>query len=175
MEIKSVTVEKLFSLERYNNERIGLTANISEGENANKAVAQLFLQITGIEDVFAIYRKVIDQTEEAERKVNYYTSRVDNVKEEMAKMKISMEELTEIINKGGDVSDERLKHACHAKSYKDVKEQLEREQKTLADAQTQLTELKTLKDTIKSRIAEGVFNTDGLKVPYIRSESEYYG
>lgn len=56
MEIKTVSVDKLFSLGNYNNERISLTADISKGESAEGVVAQLFLKITSIEDVFSMYR-----------------------------------------------------------------------------------------------------------------------
>jgi hypothetical protein len=175
MEIKQVSVDKLFSLGNYNNERIGLTANLSDGEDAGKAIAQLFLQITGIEDVFAMYRRAIDETEEATRRVESWKCRIENTKCELGKMKISMEELTAIISKGGEVADERLQHACRSKSYKDVKEQLEKEQKHLADNEKTLIEIKTLKEELKRRISEGVFNTDGLSVPLIPNESVYYG
>jgi len=36
MRIKEVYLEKLFSLEKYNNERIGLHADIANNENADE-------------------------------------------------------------------------------------------------------------------------------------------
>jgi predicted RNase H-like nuclease (RuvC/YqgF family) len=175
MEIKTVGVDKLFSLGNYNNERISMTANISEGENAEAVTAQLFLKITSIEDFFSMYRKVIDETDSVERQICHLNGRIEITQSELGKMKITLEELNEAINKGGDVTEERLNHACRSKSYKQVKEQLEREQAEREAYKKALDELKTLRSTLKERITKGVFNTDGLNVPIIPNESVYYG
>lgn len=175
MEIKTVTVDKLFSLGNYCNERIGFTANIAESEDPQAAAAQLFLKITQVEDFFNMYRQVIDETNRAENSIVHLKRRIENTTAEVGRMKITIEELNATIAQGGDVTEERLNHACRSKSYKQVKEQLDRETTELSAYEQALTELKSLRDTLKGRIAQGVFNTDGLTVPQLRSESEYYG
>ncbi len=174
MEIKTVGVDKLFSLGNYNNERISMTATVSEGENADSVVAKLFLKVTSIEDMFSTYRKIVDQTDDSERRIAMQNERVENLKREITDMKIKIDELNDIVNKGGDVSEERLNHACRSKSYKDLKEKLQSEQDQLSYYQTAFAKYKEIRDTIKQRITEGVFNTDGLDIPVLPTESRYY-
>ncbi|MEM3617282.1 MAG: hypothetical protein QXJ31_05150 [Candidatus Bathyarchaeia archaeon] len=59
MKIKEVRIEKLFSLENYNNERIGFVAEVEEGENADAVAGQLFLKIMNVEDCLQTYRDVL--------------------------------------------------------------------------------------------------------------------
>jgi hypothetical protein len=59
MKVKEVYLEKLFSLEKYNNERIGFRAEVSENEDSDKVAGELFFKIMEIEDCLNVYRNVL--------------------------------------------------------------------------------------------------------------------
>lgn len=173
MDIKTVSVDKLFTLGNYCNERIGLTANVAEGESAELVASQLFLKITNIEDVFATYRNLISHIEMVEEQLHHSETQLTYSERELADMKISIDKLNEIISKGGEVSDERLQHACKSKSYKDVKATVESNRESVESKRQLLADLKTIKTTIQDRITKGNFSLEGLDIPVIKREAFY--
>ena len=60
-------VEKLFSLEKYNNERFGFVAELAETDDPDKVFAELYQKILSIEDFLDAYRRVNDRIETVDR------------------------------------------------------------------------------------------------------------
>ncbi len=47
MKVKEVEYSRLFNLENYNNERIGLRVAIDDNEDADAVIGQLFFKVRG--------------------------------------------------------------------------------------------------------------------------------
>jgi hypothetical protein len=58
MKIKEVEYSRLFNLADYQNERIGFKAEITDSENPNEVIGQLFFKVLEVENVFQKYREL---------------------------------------------------------------------------------------------------------------------
>lgn len=168
MRIKEVRFEKLFSLAKYNNERIGFTAEIGKGDNPDKVVGQLHFKILDVEDCLCAYRRVINKIDYASEKFERTRSNLMDTEQRIKQTKIEIEELVEQ-SRTGDV-DARLKHACSGQSYKILCENLEAQKKQLEEANIQLKKLVSAKETLRGRIKNGNFSLEDVDIPKARSE-----
>jgi hypothetical protein len=171
MEITEVKFEKLFSLERYNNEKIGLTASISKGDNANQVMSEIILRVLAVEDCLKLYRAICD----SETRYTYEVARLEKVvletRGEIGQMKASIDSLAKQAE-GGDV-DAKLKHACSGRSYKALQEDLLRQDEELLQKRGQLAKATGAREEMKQRIKQGKFVDKDLDLPKLYTEQQY--
>jgi chromosome segregation ATPase len=156
MKVKEVYFEKLFSLEKYCNERIGFRAEVSENENPDKVAGELFFKIMEIEDCLNAYRNVLTDVDIVSRRIAERQHDIIRIKKEMADLKTSIEELARLSEKG-DV-DAKLRHACNQRSYKQLSEQLQNYENELAELNEKHKKRIAIKEELRNRIKNGVFN-----------------
>jgi len=161
--VKEVRFEKLFSLAKYNNERIGFTAEVEEGENPNAVTGQLHFKILAIEDCLNAWRRVLSGVEYAVSEVENTEGYIRETKSQMKRMKVEIAELVAKAEKG-DV-DSRFRHACSRDSYKKLTEDLVRQEENLEKWNRNLELFVNAKHTLKQRIKEGNFSLAGVEIP----------
>jgi uncharacterized protein YaaN involved in tellurite resistance len=169
--IRSVTYERLFTLTQYNNERISLTAEIEDKENPDIVFGKLFHKATQVHKFFAYYRSVLTQLDYAQEEIRRSESQLASIERGIEDQKISIAELTEKL-KEGDLSDERMRHACAGQSLKSLNEQLEREKHNLAGRFKRKAELETFLSEIDKRVKEGNLTLENLKLPSLRLDTQ---
>jgi DNA repair exonuclease SbcCD ATPase subunit len=169
MKVKEVYFEKLFSLEKYCNERIGFRAEVSENENPDKVAGELFFKIVEIEDCLNAYRNVLTDIDIVSRRIAERKHDIIHIKKEMADLKTSIEELARLSEKG-DV-DAKLRHACDSRSYKQLSEQLENYENELAELNEKHKKLIAIREELRNRFKNGVFNLHGIDYPIKLTES----
>jgi DNA repair exonuclease SbcCD ATPase subunit len=160
MKVKEVYFEKLFSLERYCNERIGFRAEVSENENPDKVAGELFFKIMEIEDCLNVYRNVLTDIDVVSRQIVERQHDIARIKKEIADLKTTIEELARLSEKG-DV-DAKLRHACNSRSYKQLSEQLKNYENELAELNEKHKRLVAIKEELKIRFRNGVFTLHGI-------------
>jgi len=171
MKVKEVYFEKLFSLEKYNNERIGFRAEVSENDNADKVAGELFFKIMEIEDCLNVYRNVLIDIDYVGGNFEDKRHDITRIRNQMAQMKTTIEELARLGEKG-DV-DAKLRHACETKSYKELSEQLQVSERQLEELDDKIKKLVAIKEDLRERIKKGNFSLDGINYPTI-PRRQYY-
>jgi len=171
MKVKEVYFEKLFSLEKYNNERIGFRAEVSEGEDSDKVAGELFFKIMEIEDCLNVYRNVLVDIDYVAGNFEDKRHDITRIRNQMAQMKTTIEELARLGEKG-DV-DAKLRHACETKSYKELSEQLQLSERQLEELDDKIKKLVAIKEELRERIKKGNFSLDGINYPTI-PRRQYY-
>ncbi|RLI81556.1 hypothetical protein DRP04_05860 [Archaeoglobales archaeon] len=63
VKVREISYSRLFNLENYNNERIEFRAEIEDGQDENKAMAELFFKVLQVENSFAMYREFMRKVE----------------------------------------------------------------------------------------------------------------
>ncbi len=164
MKVKEVKFEKLFSLEKYNNERIGFVAEVEEGEDADKVVAELHFKILDIEDCLQAYRNILSDLDYAAERFQDEQWQVKSLEKEIADMKVRIEEISERLARGELSVDDKLRHACDRQSYRDMQEQLERHKETLKKWDEKVEQLTKAKVELRERIKNGNFSLEGIEI-----------
>jgi DNA repair exonuclease SbcCD ATPase subunit len=162
--IKEVKFEKLFSLEKYHNEKIGCTAIVNDGENADKTMADIILKVMDVEDCLSTYRELLSREERANYEVKSTENSIENLEDQIKTMKVKIEEITQAVKKGADV-DERLHHACSSRSYKELKEQLNTYKDRLKKEAVIAEVAMKNRIALRERIKVGNFSLEGIDVP----------
>lgn len=162
--IKEVKFEKLFSLEKYHNEKIGCTAIVNDGESADKTMANIILKVMDVEDCLSTYRELLSIEERATYEVKSTTQSIENTEDQIKTMKVKIEEITQAVKKGGDV-DERLQHACSSRSYKELKEQLSNYKERLKKQSVVADQAMKNRIALREQIKAGNFSLEGIDVP----------
>jgi chromosome segregation ATPase len=173
MKVKEVYLEKLFSLEKYNNERIGFRAEVSENENPDKVAGELFFKIMEIEDCLQIYRNILSDLDYATERFQNEQENVRDLEKRLKDMKVKIEEISQRLAKGELDVDEKLRHACDRESYKKMQEDLAghfEQMKRFDELVKQLTEAKV---QLRDNIRNGNFSLSGINVP-IMPRMRYY-
>ena len=163
MKVKEVHFEKLFSLEKYNNERIGFTAEIEEGESPDKVAGELHFKILAIEDCLSKYRHILSWIDYASGEVEQNAASVRNTTEHMRKLKVDIAELAAKAEKGE--VDAKLKHACSGESYKQLQENLQGFEEKCEKWDKKLVALVKAKQELRERIKNGDFTIEGIDIP----------
>ena len=171
MKIKEVYFEKLFSLEKYNNERIGLHAEVEQGEDADKVIGELNMKIVDVEDCLETYRRLLLGIDYSSRQFDDTQTTIRHTKERMKDMKLTIEQLA-LQGEKGDI-DARLRHACERDSYKRLSESLAGNEEVLEEIDKKMKQLIKIKDTLKQRIKDGIFKIDDLNIPKIQQRYYY--
>jgi len=171
LKITEVRVEKLFSLEKYNNEKFGLTAQVEEGEDPDKVLAELNFKILAIEDCLEAYRRLQNDEDYVVSNIESAESNIAHCKSQIKNMTVKIEELLQQAEKG-DV-DARFRHACERESYKSIKERLLAEEQNLKDLNVNLKKIIAVKEELKKRIKEGKFSLENIDVPKLRRQHYY--
>ena len=156
MKIKEVRFEKLFSLEKYENERIGFTAEVEEGENAEKVAGELHFKIVGIEDCLNAYRTCLNGVDYASREFEGKQEQIQHLQNQISEMGVTIEELYRQAEKGN--VDAKLQHACSRQSYKQLQEQLIQYKEDLEKWDNTVKKLVKAKDILQERIKNGNFS-----------------
>jgi len=170
MKIKEVRFEKLFSLEKYHNERIGFTAEVEEGENAEKVAGELHFKIVSIEDCLNAYRTCLNDVDYASREFEDKQEHIQHLQNQISEMKVTIEELYRQAEKGN--VDAKLQHACSRQSYKQLQEQLVQYKKYSEEWDNTLKKLGKAKDILQERIKNGNFSLEGMDIP--KPRRHYY-
>ena len=165
MKIKEVRFEKLFSLEKYHNERIGFVADVNDNDNPQKVAGELFFEIMNIEDCLNTYRNLLYHEGMLASEISNIEEGIARTKQHMAEMKTKVEELSAKIDKGGDVSEEKLRHACESKSYKQLKSELNERENSLSKANELFKQTVKATEELKNRIKKGNFSLEGIEQP----------
>ena len=170
MKVKEVYFEKLFSLEKYNNERIGLRAEVEQGEDADKVIGKLNLKIADVEECLETYRRLLSEIYYASQQFDDKQTTIRHTQERMKDMKITIEQLIQQGEKG-DI-DAKLRHACERDSYKQLSESLARNEEELKQIDQKMKQMIKVRDILKQRIKGGIFKIDDLDIPKI--QHHYY-
>lgn len=170
MKVKEVTYRRLFTLDDYNNETIGMIATVEEGENPDIVTGQLFQKVCGIEEVLETYRKLLDAEKRAASRLARAEGSVENIKQNIEQQKISLSELDAAIKSGDAVSQDRFRRACSARSIEDLNKDLEKAKTSARIAQQQLDKATKSKKDLKARISQGNFTVEGLELPEFEPE-----
>jgi len=169
MKVTTVRYERLFSLERYHNERISFEARLDEGESEDKAVGELFFKVAEIEDIFQAYRNCLDAMERNGHEIDYDTGRIAELERRIAEMKVSIEKLA----KGEP--DERLRAACDRESLKSLRAQLEHHREDLEKHEREKATLTKQLQELRTKIKEGDFSpNETVKTLLKTSHAEIY-
>lgn len=163
MKITEVRMEKLFSLARYNNERIGFTANVGPMDNPDQVAAKLHLKIMCLEKCLDINRRLISLVHNRTQQFRSYNERIETETKQINDTKVTMEELIKAADKG-DV-DSRLKHACSRTSLKSMKEELEKMKEGRLRVKTALEVASKALNILTKRIKSGTFDLTDLELP----------
>jgi predicted nucleic acid-binding Zn-ribbon protein len=169
MKIKEVRIDKLFSLEKYNNERIGFTVEVTEQDNADQITGELYFKICNIEDCLETYRRLLQDIDTAAAKFEDTRSIIRRIENQITNMKTTIAELLAKAEKG-DI-DAKLKHACDTQSYKQLTDQLKDYQAKLKYFDEIHGKLVEAKEELKRRIKQGNFSLYGLDIPILSRES----
>lgn len=172
MEVSEVSYERLFSFERYNNERIGFRVKLDGEENADEAIGKLYLKVLAVEDCLQAYRQCLGDIESSEHQIERYQSEIVRFSGNIADMKISIKELVEKIEKGED--DARIRHACDARSLKSLENQLKVAQEFLQKEKQKLNKLGKQREILVERIKSGNFSLEGIDIKPHRSYEDFY-
>lgn len=172
MRIKEVRFEKLFSLAKYNNERIGFVAEVEEGENADKVAGELHFKILAIEDCLNAYRRILNRLESFVSQFESKKRDIKRLQKDIVEKKIHIEEVAKRLQKGELDVDEKLRHACDRESYKDMKKRLEEYQAEANKLDGEIQRLVESKEELSSRIKQGNFSVEGIEIP--RAPRHYY-
>jgi len=173
MEITEVKFEKLFSLERYNNEKIGLTSSVSKADNPDQVMAELILRVLTIEDCLKLYRQLCETEQYYSNEVARWERQIEQTKSQIAEMKASIDTLAKKIEETGDV-DDKLRHACSGRSYKTLQTDLQRYEDELSRAKGQVVKATNAREEMKQRIKVGKFTDKDLDLPKIIHSDQYY-
>jgi chromosome segregation ATPase len=168
--LKDIKIEyaRLFSFGKYENERIGFTCEIGEREDSKAILGDLYLNVCNIENVLQTYRFLERELIELKESVEGISNDCQRDVDEIARMKVNIDEITKLIESGKADSDQRLRHACDRQSFKDVKERLEKRQHDLAEAQKELKSTETTLENLKCRIKTGDFSLEELGIKKAR-------
>ena len=154
MKVKEVRVEKLFSLESYNNERIGFVAELSDAEDEGKVVAELFFKICQIEACLNAYRYIARSHCLALETYRSDRLAVDQLKREAEELKAELEKTADEL--------ERVQKLIRLKR---LTEDLKAREERLARAEEELSRLERAREELKRRIKNGEYTLEGLGVP----------
>jgi chromosome segregation ATPase len=151
LRVKEVRFEKLFSLEGYNNERIGFTVELSEAEDENKVIAELFFKVCRIEECLNAYRRLLRKKSQLEGEYDYVKQELERDREALKKLEIEAE------SAAGEV--------WMAKSLElsKLKREIEGEEKRLEEVEVELGEVNRALDELKSRMKSGEFELKGVE------------
>ena len=95
MKVREIGYSRLFNLENYNNERIEFRAEIEDGQDENKAMAELFFKVLQIENSFAMYREFLRRVEELDNEIARVKQRLKRDYIELYKIEAERAELDE--------------------------------------------------------------------------------
>jgi len=154
MKVKEVRFEKLFSLEGYNNERIGFTVELSEAEDESKVVAELFFKICQIEECLDAYRRLLRTYQNVLEEHRYAQLDVERARKEAEELKVELEK-----------SSDELEHLQKAIKLRRVADELKTREEKLAMLEEELSKLEKAREELKRRIKNGEFTLEGLGIP----------
>ncbi|MCD6402401.1 hypothetical protein J7L36_00900 [bacterium] len=155
MKIKEVQYQRLFTLGKYNNERIGFIAEVEENEDADEVLGQLFFKILDVEDCLEAYRRLLEEKDKMEYSINNVQHRIAYLSKQISEMKVTIHELVEKIQKG-DI-DAKLRHACETRSLKSLQQEKEKETKRLEELIREKKEIEKYIEILKQNIKKGEF------------------
>ena len=163
--IKEVKFEKLFSLEKYHNEKIGCTAIVNDGESADKTMANIILKVMDVEDCLSTYRELLSIEERATYEVKTTTQSIENTEDQIKNNESKdRRNNTSSQERWRDV-DERLQHACSSRSYKELKEQLSNYKERLKKQSVVADQAMKNRIALREQIKAGNFSLEGIDVP----------
>ena len=152
MRVKEVVYSRLFNIGDYSNERIGLKAELEDGEKAEEVIGQLMEKVLVIEESLALYRELLRKRENYERCVESSERDLERAYEKLAGLEAERIKLDE-------EKDERAK--CRLISIEDeIKQTIERIEtikKTLRDYVQKHNEALKLLRAMRDQIVSGKF------------------
>ena len=146
---------------------------MDDGENEDKVLGDLFLKVCEIEDCLQAYRDAVGEVARLKCRLENQTRTVSRLSEEIAEMKVRIEEVAKALSGGKLDIDEKLRLVCNRESYKRMKERLQEEQKKLKDIEEKLKKAIAVRDELRRRIKSGNFSLDGLE-PIKTVEEVFY-
>jgi len=171
MKIKEVQYQRLFTLGKYNNERIGFVAEVDGNEDADKALGELFFKVLDVEDCLEAYRSLLEQRDRIELEINSVHHHIARLDRDISEMKVTIDELVEKIEKG-DI-DAKLRHACETRSLKSLQEEREEQTKRLEELTREKNKIEKHIEILKQNIKNGNFKLpSGLELK--KADFEFY-
>jgi len=151
MKVTSVRYERLFSMEKYHNERIGFESHLANGESEGQALGELFFKVLAIEDHLQAYRNCLEGLQDTERRISDMVGQIGYMEQKIAETKVSIDKLA----KGEP--DDRLKAACERESLKTQMERLEYHRNVLENLEREKTKLLEQRELLAAKIKAGDF------------------
>ena len=140
MRVRSVKYERLFSFEKYNNERIGMEIELSEHDDAAAVLGELYFKILNIEKSLELFRFF---QEKFETIVGRIESRNRRRKELLEDIRITEKELEKI--KQIQDETERARRLCNLRDIKDLR-------RRLVEVEEEIEELEELRDKTRKAL-----------------------
>jgi len=156
MKIREVEYSRLFNLSNYQNERIGFKVEISDSEDPNAVIGQLFFRVLEVERIFQRYRDLLrkisrteDYIRDLERDIERYDNEIANLERRLAEYK-EREDIRQCI-----IVDT-------AELLEETRERLEKTKFELQNTVKQLEDLRKKKRELEELIKAGKFDFEGV-------------
>ena len=155
MRIKEVMYQRLFNLENYQNEKIGFVAEVAEGEDENKVMAELFFKVLQIETAFAKFRALRDS-------LDFIRAQIKEVKNDL---KWDFKRLYELEVERAELDEKDEKNKCRLFDIEEEirlrYEKIEKRKKALKELVEKYNTTLNQLNIVKQAILEGNFDEVG--------------
>ena len=156
MKIREIEYSRLFSFADYQNERIGFKAEITDSEDPNTVIGQLFFKTLEIERIFQRYRDLLreiscteDYIKELERDIERHNNEIAHLEKRLAEYK-----------------ERKTIRQCvivdTAELLEETKQRLEDKKLKLKEAIKELEALRRKKRELEELIKAGKFDFEGV-------------
>ena len=119
MRVKSVKYERLFSFAKYNNERIGIEVELSEHDNADVILGELYFKILNIEKCLEMFRFLQGKFQTILQRIESLKRRRKELLEEIRRNEKKLEQAKKI-----EDETERARILCSIGDIKDLRRRL---------------------------------------------------
>lgn len=161
----NVRYSRLFSLGNYQNEKIGFGTEVDE-KDADTTLGLFFMKVIGIEKMLQRYRGALNDCEMTASNLMHTKRNISQKEQQISDMKIKIGEIARKLEKGelddDEVTDKRLRHACDARSLKQMKASLQDLWNRKDELEETLKKSYEISAEIENRIKAGNFSLDGI-------------
>jgi len=156
MKIREIEYSRLFNLTNYQNERIGFKAEITDSEDPNAVIGQLFFKVLEIERIFQRYRDLLREISYTEDHIDELERRIEHYNNEIAELERRLTEYKE----RKDIRQCMIVDT--AELLENTKERLENAKFELQNTVKQLEDLRKKRRELEQLIKAGNFDFEGV-------------
>jgi len=171
LRVKSVKYERLFSFEKYNNERIGMEVEISEHDNAEAVLGELYFKILNIEKCLDLFRYLKAKLDIIISSLKSLEKKRKDLLEDIRDTEKELEEIQKI-----DDIMEKQRRICRLRDIKQLRRDLVEVEEKIENYEELKQETKKALEDLEQLIKAGEFEKALEKyLPLGEKLSEIYG